>query len=149
MLITCLSSFLSLSQLALCVLLDTLLSGVYSPWNPFICPTSNHKWIIALPRTCHHLYNTEYKVFEEPSSGCMCVCVCVWVRGTADALMMLIIHTADVRLAAEVLPLGNAWTSNSLIVVKSICVFCKKGCALQSWGVKRTERGSCRFMTKQ
>ena len=44
--------------------------------------------------------------------------------------MMLIIHTADVRPAAEVLPLGTARTSSSFIVVKSVCVFC----ALQGSG---------------
>lgn len=43
---------------------------------------------------------------------------------------MLIIHTANVRLAAEVLPLGRAKTSCSFIVVKSVCVFGEKGAAL-------------------
>lgn len=136
-----LSSFLSLSQLAPCVLMDTSLSGVYRHWFPFIRPTSYHKLIIALPRTCLNSICMSIRYLKRHPE--VYVCVCVWVRGAADALMMLIIHTADVRLAVEVLPLGNARTSNSFIVVKSICVLCKNGCALPGQGAKRTE--SCMY----
>lgn len=48
-------------------------------------------------------------------------------EGAADALMMLTIHTVDVRPAAEALPLGNAATRNSFIVVKR--ALCNGGCA--------------------
>lgn len=59
-------------------------------------------------------------------SVCMSEC-----EGAADALMMLIIHTADVRPAAEALPLGNARTRSSFIVVKKhLCVLQERLCSL-------------------
>lgn len=122
-------SFLSVHpQLALGVLMDTSFSGVFRLWTPFKWPTSTHTLIIALPRTCHQLIcMTIWRAIMKSVCVCACECVCVCVgSGTwaADASMVLIICTADVRLAVGVPPLERTWTSNSFIVVKSVCLFC-------------------------
>lgn len=73
---------------------------------------------------------------EEPScSVCMSEC-----EGAADAVMMLIIHTVDVRPAAEVPPLGNVRSCSSFIVIINICGFCRIGCVLQD--VRKWEVGT-------
>lgn len=102
-------------------LMDTLL-GVCRLRAPFKWPTSTHTLIIALPRTCHQsICMSVWRAIMKA------VCTCVRPRarpGTADALMMLISRTADVRIAASDPPQESAWTSNSFIVVKSICLLC-------------------------
>lgn len=70
-----LSSFLSLSQLAPYVLMDTSLSGVYRHWFPFIRPTSYHKLIIALPRTCLSSICMSIRYLKRHPEVYVCVCV--------------------------------------------------------------------------
>lgn len=99
-------------------LMDTLLCCL----DPFKQPTSTHTLIIALPKTCHQsICMSVWRAIVK--SVCTCVSLCVRA-GAADALMMLISRAADVRIAAWDAPQERAWTSNSFIVVKSICLLC-------------------------
>lgn len=71
------------------------------------------------------------------------------VRGAADALMMLIIHTADVRLAAEGLPRGKTPEQATVLLLLKAFVCSAREAALRRCvgGFGRTDRGSCRCAT--